>query len=622
MALTYRATNGGPLNIAQHDGNVSEIANANTTAAAALSTAASAQTAAAAAQTSATNASTAAASKVPLTRTVNGLPLSADISLNKTHIGLPNVENVSISASIAALSQVSSRIKTQAWYVPVDTAQASLLAKYDYVTFAHYPLFGDYSPVSAQISAIKAINPNTQCGLYSIAYETLTTQAKAVASITRSGSTITVNTADQFGSPTTPPATVGEHNLIQNCPVTEYNGLWTVTSVGSTSFQATVTGAAASAANDTSGEALTCNEYTVVKAYLQDMGYQPTWWVRKQGRSGRYCAWTSNFGAYDINLTSYTDANSNGERAPQWLAKWFWTNLYSQVPKIDFAFMDNYLNPRGDYINDAQTFSGMAGTTVRNKRDVRMLGGTNWQNFTDADVISAHRLGYAAYGESLVQRSVGAAGRSKRLWRMGNHDCADGVLPGEFRSTVEAILLESFVNLSASTLSDWIDYGFISTLAVLHESKHRLLPDPGIVVLECLMSAKNNYEGARFAIAMSALVDHCVVQVKADDDTVTYPGGVENRVPTRYDEMEARSAGNWGYWIDGPQSAPYSGTLYKRAGTNVLVLLNVGASPQSIDLTGQGWSRINGTLDTTVNNGAAVTGSFSVPAKSARVLVK
>jgi hypothetical protein len=352
------------------------------------------------------------------------------------------------------------------------------------------------------------------------------------------------------------------------------------------------------------------------------MGYHPSWWVRKQGTAGRYVAWTAAYAAYDINLTSWTTPDGNGDRAPQWHAKWYWTNLYSQVSSIDFAFIDNYSNPRQDLINDSFTFSGNSGSTVRHKRDVRGSGGTTWQGFADADIVSAHRVGMAAYGESLVQRSVGAAGRSKRLWRMGNHDCVDGVLPGDFRSTVESILLESFINLTSGTLADWISYGFQPTLAVLHESKYRLLPDPGVVVLECLMAAKNNYEGARFAIAMSALVDHCVVQIKSNDDTITWPGGVENRVPTRYDEMEARTSSGWGYWIDGPQSTPYSGTLYKRAGTNVLVLLNSGGSSQSIDLTGQGWSRISGTLDTTVNNGAAVTGSFSVPAYSARILVK
>jgi hypothetical protein len=55
----------------------------------------------------------------------------------------------------------------------------------------------------------------------------------------------------------------------------------------------------------------------------------------------------------------------------------------------------------------------------------------------------------------------------------------------------------------------------------------------------------------------------------------------------------------------------------------MLVLVNAGGSSASIDLTGTSWKRINGATDPTVNSGgAAINGSFSVPAWSARILVK
>jgi hypothetical protein len=515
------------------------------------------------------------------------------------------------------VSQALAKRASCTWDVSTSES-ASLIAKWDYAKYTLIPgSTGSGSTFESFINSVKAINPKHKAGVYTIAYELGHTanQISSVQSITRSGTTVTITTQNLVGTASAPPVTNGAQFAIMQAGVSAYNGTWTCTGVSGNTMTFTASGAAATAADDTSGQALVCPTASTIYQLMSGLNMptalkdQQSWFTWKQGTSGRRTMWTTSFGNWFMNLTNWPTADSQGNQWPQWMGKWYRANLFNNCNYIDFAFIDNFIDLRQDVINDNFTFSGSAGSTVRGKSDWKGLGGTSWQNYTDSDVQTAHRQGLANFAAQQRTSSIGAT-KSANIWVMGNHDSANGTLPGPMAGALDAAFDELFLDTRSTSLSSWVASNFSARMSryAAFEGKFATNSNsPGIVVQDLYVANATDYENVRFGIAMSYLRDigaPCVRWVTG------------NRL--RYDELDVL----FGSWVDGPQSAAYSGTLWKRENAKVLVLLNAGAANQSIDLTGKGWYYINGTVDTTVNTGAAITGTLTLAPYTARILVK
>jgi hypothetical protein len=520
-------------------------------------------------------------------------------------------------------------MRKMAFYVNTDAAQTATLAKFDYIVYNVAPL-SSVTAYNTQTTAVQAINANTQVGNYVIAYETphLGGQLQSIQSITRSGTTVTVTTQNTQGTAAAPVITNGGTAWIMCSTVSAYNGSWTVTGVSGNTWTFTAAGAAATAGDDSAGEGFCCMDSTVARYIMngQKTGNVPaftgatafkdqaSWLVRKMGTSGRRRMWTTGFPNWEVNLTNWTTPDANGDRPPQWFAKWY-RGAHHDSLKLNFAFIDNYIDQRTDAINNAFSFNGNAGSANTTKGNWKCLSGTSWQNHNDADVVAAHRAGLAAFAQAIRDQSVGKA-TSPNLFCMGNHDSLSGTsLPTGYEDTIECAYLELFLDLRSQSLATWCASSFSTQMALLVGCAGKLKSHArSSIMLHCTMAAKANYSAVRFACAMALMRDQAGVVAQATDDT----SGTGGKIPTYYDEYDIPL----GAAVDGVQSAAFSGTLWKREYQKALVLMNPGASTQSIDLTGQGWSFYSGTLDTTVNSGAAVTGTLNVPAATAYILTK
>jgi hypothetical protein len=259
---------------------------------------------------------------------------------------------------------------------------------------------------------------------------------------------------------------------------------------------------------------------------------------------------------------------------------------------------------RADVINDTGYGSG---TTARNTYDVEHDG--NGQDVRTDPALTDHRQGCANYAYNFTKLG---------LLTMGNHDSANGTtLGGPMAGALDHAFIENVfsgfsdanraTNLAgASGFSKY--YSPAGANGSIQSFAGKLRTSSGKVILGVESVSWTDLETLRFAIGMCWLHDIAVPMMAGQSGT---------RVVM--DEFRVGAGAS----VDPIQTAAYSGTLWKRAYQNMLVLVNAGGSSASIDLTGTSWKRINGATDPTVNSGgAAINGSFSVPAWSARILVK
>jgi hypothetical protein len=472
-----------------------------------------------------------------------------------------------------------------------------------------------YNQFASLISSQKALNSRAKWGAYTIAYEN-GGQCSFIDSISRSGSSVTFNIVDM----TAQTAKAPDSNITSTSQIiviglsgsaAVYNGTWTATAVGASSVTATVTGAATSGPTGvSSANGMVASTATVAGHWFTTLKNNESFYLHKQGNSGRRTAWSTSYNAINMNLSRNTTPDSStGYRWPQTCAS-IYREIFDNID-LDWAFLDNYIDPRNDVINDVQFGTGARGT------EDFLIDGVG-QSITSTLGLSAHRQGCADYAQAI--RSFAAStgsGKSKSLVCMGNHDSANGVtLTNEMANSLEYAFIENvfagYGDSNRASILSSAAYGFSHFFnpAGGNGSIQAFVPQlmaPRYVFLDIEPTSSTQYELIRFGMGMCWLHDNAI--------PIIYP---QSGTRVAYDEQKV-GVGNA---IDPIPTVPYSGTLWKRQYQNMLVLVNAGSSSQSIDLTGTQWKRINGTGDPTTNSGgSAINGSFVVPGWSARMLV-
>ena len=297
------------------------------------------------------------------------------------------------------------------------------------------------------------------------------------------------------------------------------------------------------------------------------------WWLKNV--QVQQVQWTTSFNTWDINFTTWTKANANGDRYPQWYAKRMYNDFFGPTSGFDIWYFDNVTqNPL-----DASADWKQIGTTQFN---------------TDADIQAAHRAGHAAEWATAKQLAP-------NLIQMGNSSDNDLSMT-QWSGKLGATYLEALMGLSWS-IENW--GGWWQMMYRYYNTFTNLAP-PKIVGFN-VWNYPTNYYFFRYAYA-SCLMNNGYFSYT--DPTAGYSTVVW------FDEYDVKL----GAAIDAPPVV-YSAQPVKRHFQNGLVIVNPTTSTASIPVEA-GYRHFVGKQDPVTNNGAVVNGSISMPPKSGIVLIK
>jgi len=278
------------------------------------------------------------------------------------------------------------------------------------------------------------------------------------------------------------------------------------------------------------------------------------WWLR-DAVTGERKGWSTLYGAYDINFTTWSPADANGDRWPQWLAKRNFARYFGPVPEFDLWYVD---------------------ALMKHSR----VGHANWRwdgvnvSSQDPEVASTYRQGVIAH---LATASSLAPGRLL----MGNAD-NDLAYP-EYKGQLPAAFLEAMMGKSWSIENrGWI------TMMQRYFDVASNLKAPGLVAFNA-WGAVNDYRFFRYAFASCRLGNGHFAYT---DSAVGY-----GSVPW-FDEYEVA----FGAAIDAPSLTPWQNGVHRRRFEKAMVLVNPNADPRTVNV-GKGWRRLLASQDPVANDG-------------------
>jgi hypothetical protein len=76
----------------------------------------------------------------------------------------------------------------------------------------------------------------------------------------------------------------------------------------------------------------------------RDKLYASKWWLLNAG--GRKVQWTSQYRAWEVNITTWSQGDADGRRWPQWLAEREYAVFFRDIPELDIVFLDGVGAPR------------------------------------------------------------------------------------------------------------------------------------------------------------------------------------------------------------------------------------------------------------------------------------
>lgn len=282
------------------------------------------------------------------------------------------------------------------------------------------------------------------------------------------------------------------------------------------------------------------------------------WWL--VDASGRRVRWTEAYGAFDVNISDWSKPDDAGLRFPEWYADRSIRIFFEAIPEIDFWYLDNSL-------------SAPAVSTADWDRDGR------GDSSTDQRIASAYRAGHMRYWSRIKSRRPGSL-------LVGN---VDAQAPAEYLGRLNGAFLEALMGEAWSTERL---YGWAAMM-----NRYRMamanVTEPKIVGFG-VVGGSSDFKLLRFALG-SCLLDNGYFSYSANDGAGTY-GGV-----AWFDEYDV----DLGVPIDPPPRRPWRGSVYRRAFTNGLVLVNSGSVSERLRVE-SGYRRIAGRQDPAINNGSEV----------------
>lgn len=319
--------------------------------------------------------------------------------------------------------------------------------------------------------------------------------------------------------------------------------------------------------NETQSDpARTTNDDKIVK--LDQMN----WWLRNA--AGARMAWTSTFGAYDINISEWTRTDANGDRYPQWVAKRDYLAYFKRVPEFDMQYFDNVFK---------QSRAGKA----------------NWR-LDGVDIAGSDPAVASAYRRAQVAHWTAASALAPGLMQIGNTD--NDLSSPEYRGRLPAALLEGLMGKSWS-LETWAGWRpmmqrYFDTTANLRA--------PALLGFG-VHGNPSDYRFFRYAFTSCLLGNGHFAYTDSANEFSSVPW---------FDEYEV-ALGNA---LDASTLTAWSNGVYRRRYERAMVLVNPNAEPRTVSIEA-GWRRLLARQDPVANNGQPVS-SITLAPKDGIVLVR
>jgi hypothetical protein len=300
---------------------------------------------------------------------------------------------------------------------------------------------------------------------------------------------------------------------------------------------------------------------------------QMNWWLR-DAVSGAKLRWSTQYAAYDINITTWPQPDENGDWYPQWRAKRDHRLFYGPVPEFDVWYFDGTM--RMSRVNQANW----------------RLDGINVSS-QDPQVASTYRNSHVAHWAAAAALAPGAL-------QMGNPDNDLGFV--EYRGRLGAAFLEGMLGKpwSLETYQGW------PAMMERYFKVTANLAPPKLVGFNT-WGAVDDYRWFRYAFASCRMGD---AYFNYTDNVKGYTS-----VPW-FDEYEVA----FGAAIDPPTLAAWSNGVHRRLYEHAMVLVNPNADPRTVTVE-PGWRRILARQDPVTNDGTPVT-TLTLAPKDGIVLVR
>ncbi|MBC7512852.1 MAG: hypothetical protein H7234_00260 [Herminiimonas sp.] len=296
------------------------------------------------------------------------------------------------------------------------------------------------------------------------------------------------------------------------------------------------------------------------------------WWLRDADH--RQVQWTSDYGAWDINITDWARPDAGGRRYPQWLAERDYRVFFAPVPEFDIWYVDNVMaHPR----IAAADWAGAGG---------------NQAGESDA-VQQAFRLGQLHHWQAAQRLAPG-------LLLIGNPD--NDLSYPEYRGRLQGAFLETLMGArwSLYTRAGW--RGMMQRYLAVSAN----LDAPGLVGFN-VSGGHDDYRLLRFALASCLMGDGYFSYT----DTRRGYSGV-----TWFDEYDHKL----GRPLEPPQTKPWQDGIYRRRFSNGMVLVNPGLLRRRVTIEA-GYRHLRGKQAPFINDGSAAT-MISLPASDGVLLLK
>jgi hypothetical protein len=302
----------------------------------------------------------------------------------------------------------------------------------------------------------------------------------------------------------------------------------------------------------------------------RDKLYASKWWLLNA--AGRKVQWTSQYHAWEVNLTAWSQADADGRRWPQWLAEREYAVFFRDIPEFDIVFLDGVGAPRVT-----------ADWNLDGRNDDRK----------DPGILSAHYAGHLAEWNRLRELAP------KRLL-IGNTD--NDLANAQWQGQLDGGLLEGQMGLSWS-LETWAGWGKMMERyrAVLKNTR------PPRIVGFNVHGSPTDYRFFRYAYASCLLDDG---YFSFTDKSVDY-----SSVPW-FDEY-GHKLGNA---RSGPPTIAWSQEVWRRDFENGVVLVNPTMFAKTVKLE-PGLRRLIGNQDPAINDGSPA-GLVTLAPKDGIVLLR
>ncbi|HET9644485.1 MAG TPA: putative glycoside hydrolase [Burkholderiaceae bacterium] len=291
------------------------------------------------------------------------------------------------------------------------------------------------------------------------------------------------------------------------------------------------------------------------------------WWLKN--RRGDRVQWTSRYGHYEVDLTSWARPDKEGLRWPEWKVRRDVREVFTLWPRLDFVFLDNvFERPR---------------VSALWRRDAGEEDGKS------REVAAAARQGYVAYCEQLRKLMPGM-----RVLANVDHDLSapeyDGIFDGAF--------LEELLG-RPSSMETWRGWAAIMER---YRTVARHVKDPRFVVFHAV-GGSTDYRLMRYGLASSLMGDG-LFAYNSDDGPGT----------PWFDEYDA----NLGQPLSDARAATGS-TAWMREFSNGMAVVNPGPAPAVVALP-RGLQRLRGRQDPAFNDGSLVRELRLLPRDGALLL--